>query len=344
MNLNLNGVLINNNLPISPVLSIKQIKDYFNEYVSSNYYKHTYTIRIIFNNGVELSPVIFNTSDYDAVTLELYAAFIKGGNIYIQLILPKPEPKQLHGNITMLPMLNLTDFGITDEETDEETEDVRVRRSNSKEEFINKYNRYIDANARNPPRRIISHFIGYTPARAEVFLEDDNEELNGIRVITSDSNDPLEPYYANVMKQIINIFEMENGDLIDIGGDRGDGMFYIDIEGNRGDFIRNMDENGSVLPPHALNMIMLNGRNYYSDVGHYPDRIAIPDNIRIEIIKDPDYEDGEYDDNDVYEHRVTQDDAIPTDQGDANYPDDILLINIDGNWIGMEGASVSKYN
>ena len=341
MNLNLNGVLIRNNLPISPVLSIKQIKDYFNEYVSSNYYKHTYTIRIIFNNGVELSPVIFNTTDYDAVTLELYAPFIKGGNIYIQLIPPKPEPKQLPTRkMTMLPMLNLAEFGVIEEER----EIVRVRqRSNSKEEFINKYNRYIDANIHNPPRRIISHFIGYTPARADVFIED-GEELNGIRDITSDSNDPLEPYYENVMKQIINIFEYENGDLIDIGGDRGDGMFYIDIEGNRGDFIRNMDENGSVLPPHALNMIMLNGRNYYSDVGHYPDRIAIPDNIRIEMIKDPDYEEYEYDDRDSYEHRVTQDDAIPTDQRNINYPDDILLINIDDNWIGMEGASVSKYN
>ena len=124
---------------------------------------------------------------------------------------------------------------------------------------------------------------------------------------------------------------MDNGDIVDIGGDRGEGMFYVDLD--TGQFIKNLGEYGDVLPPQALNIIMLNGRNYYS-LGYYPSRIALPNHIDIEIIRATGY----------FEHRTTLNDAILTNSENTNYPDDILLINIDGRWIGMEGAFVSEYD
>jgi len=73
--------------------------------VSRKYNKDDYTVRLIFNNGVELSPLIFNTNTYDNANFKSYEGKIQGGQIYINttvevvkeikklklFVIPKPE-------------------------------------------------------------------------------------------------------------------------------------------------------------------------------------------------------------------------------------------------------------
>jgi len=91
---------------IIPTTTISQLKQTIKGVmVSRKYNKDDYTVRLIFNNGVELSPLIFNTNTYDNANFKSYEGKIQGGQIYINttvevvkeikklklFVIPKPE-------------------------------------------------------------------------------------------------------------------------------------------------------------------------------------------------------------------------------------------------------------
>ena len=53
---------------------------------------HTYTIQMKFNNGTELSPVIFQTEMYDKYNLEQHQQYLSGGSIHINNVKYNPCP------------------------------------------------------------------------------------------------------------------------------------------------------------------------------------------------------------------------------------------------------------
>ena len=79
---------------IFPTTTIAQLKQTMKGVmVSQKYNKDDYTVRLIFNNGEELSPLIFNTNTYDNANFKSYEKKIQGGQIYINT--PVAEPKKL---------------------------------------------------------------------------------------------------------------------------------------------------------------------------------------------------------------------------------------------------------
>ena len=49
-----------------------------------------YNIRIFFNDGTELAPVVLNSSQYDNVNFHAQSSILTGGKIYIIPMVPKP--------------------------------------------------------------------------------------------------------------------------------------------------------------------------------------------------------------------------------------------------------------
>lgn len=81
MDLYLNNVRVAT-LEVSPDHTIGKIKSVLKEWLKSEGYTF-YKTRMIFNDGSELSPVIFTTDMYDPVNLTDHKDIIKGGSIRI---------------------------------------------------------------------------------------------------------------------------------------------------------------------------------------------------------------------------------------------------------------------
>jgi len=64
---------------IVPTTTISQLKETIKGIVSQN----SYTIRLIFNNGEELSPLVFQTNTYDNINFQSHKEKIQGGQIYV---------------------------------------------------------------------------------------------------------------------------------------------------------------------------------------------------------------------------------------------------------------------
>ena len=96
MDLYLNQVKISV-LPIQANTTIGQLKKSFKDWlIISNY-----IVRLIFNNGTELSPVVFLNNNYDAVDFSAQKDLSKGGSIYISVTPTKvtqiePCPKNVY--------------------------------------------------------------------------------------------------------------------------------------------------------------------------------------------------------------------------------------------------------
>jgi len=64
---------------ILPTTTISQLKETIKGIVKQN----NYTIRLVFNNGEELLPLVFQTNTYDNTNFQSQATIINGGQIYI---------------------------------------------------------------------------------------------------------------------------------------------------------------------------------------------------------------------------------------------------------------------
>ena len=87
-------------MKVSPETTVAQIKKSVRDWLSPQGYAD-YNIRLRFNNGTELSPVVFDTSVYDNVNFQAKSDLIKGGSIYVtaKTVLPKKDSclgKEVH--------------------------------------------------------------------------------------------------------------------------------------------------------------------------------------------------------------------------------------------------------
>jgi len=83
---------------IFPTTTISQLKQTIKGVmVSQKYNKDDYTVRLIFNNGEELSQLVFNTNTYDNANFQSYEKKIQGGQIYINTPVKVVETKKVKG-------------------------------------------------------------------------------------------------------------------------------------------------------------------------------------------------------------------------------------------------------
>ena len=93
MNIYIDKILLGklNVVPETTIYSLKQI-------IYSWLYKqgiNSYNIEVIFNDGIKLAPVIFETNTYDAVNFKEYDDKLKEGIINITTIYKEPPKKNL---------------------------------------------------------------------------------------------------------------------------------------------------------------------------------------------------------------------------------------------------------
>ncbi len=92
---------------IFPTTTIAQLKQTIKGVmVSQKYNKDDYTVRLIFNNGEELLPLVFQTNTYDNADFQSHDGKIQGGQIYINT--PVKVVKGVKGVwVKEVPMLKL---------------------------------------------------------------------------------------------------------------------------------------------------------------------------------------------------------------------------------------------
>lgn len=88
MNVIINGETIMRNLDFPPTTTIGSLKTYFGTIADLQ----NHTVKFLFNNGQELSPVVWTTNQYDNVDFQQYANVLKGGTINITV--PPPSDSQ----------------------------------------------------------------------------------------------------------------------------------------------------------------------------------------------------------------------------------------------------------
>ena len=81
MNLWLNDIKVST-IEINPTTTISVLKNTLVTWLDKEGYRN-YTFKLIFNNGEELSPIVFTSNNYDAVDFQAQNNLIGGGNIYV---------------------------------------------------------------------------------------------------------------------------------------------------------------------------------------------------------------------------------------------------------------------
>ena len=94
------GISNSINIPVST--TIGQLKSKLYPYVHE--YKNPH-IRFTFNNGTELSPIVFTANNYDNVNFQQYSLVLPGSQIYIS------ETKETKTKATKIPIYILLDDG-----------------------------------------------------------------------------------------------------------------------------------------------------------------------------------------------------------------------------------------
>ncbi len=79
-------------LPIQAKTTIGQLKRSLGDWLMTRGIGN-YTVRLIFNNGTELSPTVFQNNNYDAVDFSAHKDLLKGGSIYVSVVPVKPVTK-----------------------------------------------------------------------------------------------------------------------------------------------------------------------------------------------------------------------------------------------------------
>ena len=79
-------------LPIQAKTTIGQLKRSLGDWLMTRGIGN-YTVRLIFNNGTELSPTVFQNNNYDAVDFSAQKDLLKGGSIYVSVVPVKPVTK-----------------------------------------------------------------------------------------------------------------------------------------------------------------------------------------------------------------------------------------------------------
>jgi len=97
---------------IFPTTTISQLKQTIKGVmVSQKYNKDDYTIRLIFNNGEELLPLVFQTNTYDNANFQSHNGKIQGGQIYIntpvEVVKEVKKVKKVVKGVKEVPMLEL---------------------------------------------------------------------------------------------------------------------------------------------------------------------------------------------------------------------------------------------
>ena len=77
-------------LPVTPEFTIGQIKGILSNWLTPQGVTN-YTVRLLFNNGTELSSVVFETNKYDNMNFQAQANLILGGSVYVSTV-PVPSP------------------------------------------------------------------------------------------------------------------------------------------------------------------------------------------------------------------------------------------------------------
>ncbi len=81
-------------LPVDPITTIGQVKTILSDWLVPQGVAN-YTVRLVFNNGSELSSVVFTNDTYDAMNFQDQASLLPGGAIYVNTVpvpAPVPEP------------------------------------------------------------------------------------------------------------------------------------------------------------------------------------------------------------------------------------------------------------
>jgi hypothetical protein len=81
MNLWLNDIKVST-IEINPTTTISVLKNTLVAWLDKEGYRN-YSFKLIFNNGEELSPIVFTSNNYDAVDFQAQNNLIGGSNIYV---------------------------------------------------------------------------------------------------------------------------------------------------------------------------------------------------------------------------------------------------------------------
>jgi hypothetical protein len=81
MNLWLNDIKVST-IEINPTTTISVLKNTLVAWLDKEGYRN-YSFKLIFNNGEELSPIVFTSNNYDAVDFQVQNNLIGGSNIYV---------------------------------------------------------------------------------------------------------------------------------------------------------------------------------------------------------------------------------------------------------------------
>jgi hypothetical protein len=81
MNLWLNNIKVST-IGINPTTTIAVLKNTLVTWLDKEGYRN-YSFKLIFNNGEELSPIVFTSNNYDAVDFQVQANLLEGSNMYI---------------------------------------------------------------------------------------------------------------------------------------------------------------------------------------------------------------------------------------------------------------------
>lgn len=76
-------------LPVTPEFTIGHIKTILRDWLTPQGVTQ-YSVRLLFNNGTELSSVVFETDTYNDMNFQAQATLLAGGSIHV---LPVPQPK-----------------------------------------------------------------------------------------------------------------------------------------------------------------------------------------------------------------------------------------------------------
>lgn len=69
-------------IPIDATLTVGGLKKIINDWLIPQGIKD-YSIKLVFNNGEEIAPVVFNTNNYDTVKFQAYSELLLGSSLYV---------------------------------------------------------------------------------------------------------------------------------------------------------------------------------------------------------------------------------------------------------------------
>ncbi len=102
MNLYYNNQKIGS-IKVLPNNTVGQIKIKLNNWLVTQGIVQGYDVRLFFNNGTELSLVVFTTNTYDKINFQTQAKLLQGGSISVTSLMVLPETKGITHEFNVSP-------------------------------------------------------------------------------------------------------------------------------------------------------------------------------------------------------------------------------------------------